>query len=142
MFKLLQWNCRSSRNKDPYLSLLVNIHRPSVICLQETRLEDHPDPPVLKHYHSYRSYDGHGVAIYIHKTLTQTEVMSRHNSIIIVSDSMSALQAIESGRTDTNEIQGNIINKLNTCRKSLQIKIITQTHTLSLETLQHQITFP
>ena len=75
MFKVLQWNCRSIRNKDPYLSLLVNIHRPSVICLQETRLEDHPDPPVLKHYHSYRRYDGHGVAIYIHKTLTQTEVM-------------------------------------------------------------------
>ena len=38
---------------------------------------------------------------------------SSHRSIIIFSDSMSALQAIEFGRTDTNEIQGNIINKLN-----------------------------
>ena len=43
---------------------------------------------------------------------------SRHHSTVIFSDSMSALQAIESGRTDTNEIQGNIINKLNSCRKS------------------------
>ena len=74
MFKVLQWNCRSLRNKDPYLSLLVNIHRPSVICLQETRLDDQPDPSVLKHYHPYKRYDGHGVAIYTHKTLTQTEV--------------------------------------------------------------------
>ena len=52
----------------------MNIHRPSVICLQETRLQDQPDPTVLKHYHPYRRYEGHGVAIYIHKTLTQTEV--------------------------------------------------------------------
>ena len=71
---MLQWNCRSIGNKDSYLSLLVNIHRPSVICLQETRLQDQPDPTVLKHYHPYRRYEGHGVAIYIHKTLTQTEV--------------------------------------------------------------------
>ena len=42
---------------------------------------------------------------------------SPHHSIVIFSDSMSALQAIESGRTDTNEIQGNIINKLNSSRK-------------------------
>ena len=34
---------------------------------------------------------------------------------------MSALQAIESGHTDTNEIQGNIINKLNSCRKSFSL---------------------
>ena len=71
---MLQWNCRSVRNKDAHLSLLVNLYRPSVICLQETRLEDHPDPPALKHYHPYRRYDGHGVAIYTHKTLAQTEV--------------------------------------------------------------------
>ena len=43
---------------------------------------------------------------------------SNHNYIVIFSDSMSALQAIESGHTDTNEIQGNIINKLNSSRKS------------------------
>ena len=67
-------NCRSLRNKDPYLSLLVNIHRRSVICLQKTRLDDQPDPSVLKHQHLYKRYDGHGVAIYTHKTLTQTEV--------------------------------------------------------------------
>ena len=35
---------------------------------------DQPDPTVLKHYHPYRRYEGHGVAIYIHKTLTQTKV--------------------------------------------------------------------
>ena len=46
---------------------------------------------------------------------------SLHNSIIIFTDSMSALQAIESGRTDTNEIQGNIINKLNSCHKSFSL---------------------
>ena len=34
---------------------------------------------------------------------------SNHNSIVFFSDSMSAFQAIESGRTDTTEIQGNII---------------------------------
>ena len=73
MFKVLQWNCRNLRNKDPYLSLIVNIHRPSVICLQETRLDDQPDPTVLTHYHPYKRYDGQGVAIYTHKTLTQTE---------------------------------------------------------------------
>ena len=67
-------NCRTIRIKDSYLSLLVNIHRPYVICLQETRLQNQPDPTVIKHYHTYRRYDGHGVAIYIHKTLTQTEV--------------------------------------------------------------------
>ena len=33
MFKVLQWNCRSIRNS--YLSLLANIHRPSVICLRD-----------------------------------------------------------------------------------------------------------
>ena len=38
---------------------------------------------------------------------------SSHRSIFIFSDFMSALQAIEYGRMDTNEIQGNIINKLN-----------------------------
>ena len=38
---------------------------------------------------------------------------SSHHSIIIFSDSMSALQGIEYGRGDTNEIQGNIINKFN-----------------------------
>ncbi|ORD93096.1 RTJK, partial [Enterospora canceri] len=37
-------------------------------------LEDHSDPSVLKHYHAYRRYDGHGVAVYIHKTLPHTEV--------------------------------------------------------------------
>ena len=48
----------------------------SAICLQETRLQDQPDPTVLKRYHPYRRYEGHGVAIYsyIHKILTQTEV--------------------------------------------------------------------
>ena len=50
------------------------IYKPDVICLQETRLQDHPDPPQLKHYHSYRRYEGHGTAIYIHKSLPQTEV--------------------------------------------------------------------
>ena len=74
MFKVLQWNCRSLRNKDPHLSLLVNIHRPSVICLQETRLDDQPDSSVVKHYHPYKRYDGHGVAIYTYKTLIQKEV--------------------------------------------------------------------
>ena len=34
---------------------------------------------------------------------------------------MSVLQAIESGRTDANEIQGNIINKLNSRRKSISL---------------------
>ena len=37
-------------------------------------MQDQPDPTVLKHCHRYRRYEGHGVAIYIHKTLTQTEV--------------------------------------------------------------------
>ena len=41
--------------------------------------------------------------------------------IVIFSDSMSALQAIESGRTDTNEIQSNIINRLNSSRKSFSL---------------------
>ena len=54
--------------------LLENLQRPSVICLQETRLEDHPDPSVLKHYHAYRRHDGHGVDVYTHKTLPHTEV--------------------------------------------------------------------
>ena len=35
------------------------------------------------------------------------------HSIIIFSDSMSVSQAIESSHTDTNEVQGNTINKLN-----------------------------
>lgn len=30
--------------------------------------------PVLRHYHPYRKYDDHGVAIYKHETLAQTEV--------------------------------------------------------------------
>ena len=46
---------------------------------------------------------------------------SNHNSIVILSDSMSALQAIESGFTDSNEIQGNIINKLGLSRKSFSL---------------------
>ena len=74
MFNIIQWNCRSLGNKEHFLSLLINSHRPSVVCLQETRLEDQPDPPALKHYLSYRKYAGHGVAIYTHKTLSQTEV--------------------------------------------------------------------
>ena len=52
----------------------MTIYRPSVIYLQETRLDDQPDPSALKHYHPYKRYDGHGVAIYTHKTLTQTKV--------------------------------------------------------------------
>ena len=50
MFKVLQWNFTSIENKDQ------------------------PDLTVLKHYHPYRRYEGHGVAICINKTLTQTEV--------------------------------------------------------------------
>ncbi|WP_435336437.1 endonuclease/exonuclease/phosphatase family protein, partial [Klebsiella pneumoniae] len=68
-------NCRSLGNKLQHLSILLALYKPDVICLQETRLEDHPDPPQLKHYHSYRRYDGHGTAIYIHKSLPQTEVV-------------------------------------------------------------------
>ena len=37
---------------------------------------------------------------------------------------MSAVQAIESGRTDTNEIQSNIINKLNSSRKSFSLILV------------------
>ncbi len=46
---------------------------------------------------------------------------SQHNSFTIFSDSISALQAIESLRTDTNEIQGSIINKLHTSHKSISL---------------------
>ncbi len=48
-------------------------------------------------------------------------INSHHNSFTIFSDSMSALQAIESLRTDTNEIQGRIINKLHSCPKSISL---------------------
>ena len=41
--------------------------------------------------------------------------------MIIFSDSMSDLQATESGRTNINEIQGNIINRLNSSRKSFSL---------------------
>ena len=75
MFSIVQWNCRTLRNKHTYLATLINLHRPDVICLQETRLEDRDDPPQLKHYHSYRRSDGHGVAIYTHKSHAQTEVI-------------------------------------------------------------------
>ncbi|MPC46248.1 hypothetical protein E2C01_039962 [Portunus trituberculatus] len=45
----------------------------------ETRLQDQPDPAVLKHYHPYRRYEGHAVAIYIHKTLLQfTRIVDKH----------------------------------------------------------------
>ena len=46
---------------------------------------------------------------------------STHNVIVIFTDSMSVLQVIESGRTDANEIQGNIINKLNSRRNSFSL---------------------
>ena len=74
MFNILQWNCRGLGNKYHFLPILIGTHRPSVICLQETRLDDHPDPQAFKHYYPYRRHVGHGVAVYIHKTLPQTEV--------------------------------------------------------------------
>ena len=54
---------------------MLAIHKPDVICLQETRLGVRPDPPQFKHYHSYRRHNGHGIAIYTHKSLPQTEVV-------------------------------------------------------------------
>ena len=49
---------------------------------------------------------------------------SNHNYKAIFSDSKSVLQPIESRRTDTNEIQGNIINKLNSYHKSSLIWVL------------------
>ncbi|KAK3886447.1 hypothetical protein Pcinc_009398 [Petrolisthes cinctipes] len=46
---------------------------------------------------------------------------SRYDSIVIFSDSMSALQAINSCQTISNEIQGRIINKLHLCNKSFTL---------------------
>ena len=75
MFTIIQWNCRGIRNKLTQLALMLSLHKPDVLCLQETLLGDRADPPQLKHYHSYRRYDGRGVAIYIHKSHPQTEVI-------------------------------------------------------------------
>lgn len=35
---------------------------------------DHADPSLFKHYHSYRKHEGHGVAIYVHKSLPHSAV--------------------------------------------------------------------
>ena len=48
-------------------------------------------------------------------------IQSHHDKIVIFSDSLSALQAIRSGRTDTNEIQGKIVNKLYNFPKRLML---------------------
>ncbi|MCP4262523.1 MAG: RNA-directed DNA polymerase [Planctomycetes bacterium] len=54
---------------------IINLYTPQVICLQETLLEDQPDPRMFRLYHSYRRYMGHGVAVYVHPTLPQSEVV-------------------------------------------------------------------
>ncbi|WP_423781902.1 reverse transcriptase-like protein, partial [Escherichia coli] len=46
---------------------------------------------------------------------------SPYDSIVIFTDSMSALHAIHSRRTDTNSIQDNIINKLHLSRKYISL---------------------
>ena len=42
-------------------------------------------------------------------------------TLLSFSQTLSALQALESDRTDANEIQGNIINKLNSCLESFSL---------------------
>ena len=92
MFALIQWNCRSIGNKLHNISLLLALHKPDVVCLQETRLEDHHDPPQFKHYHSYRRHEGHGIAIYTHKSLPQTEVVL--NSTLVLSSSSPSVSVL------------------------------------------------
>ena len=59
--------------------------------------------------------------VWQHHHLHTAALNSSRHSVIIFSESMSALQATESGRTATNEIQGNIINRLNSSRKSFSL---------------------
>ena len=78
-FSILQWNCRSLRHKLVHLRLLVSYYSPSVICLQETHIDDRTAiaDVQLNNYQLFRkdrpTREGGvargGVAIYVHLTL-------------------------------------------------------------------------
>lgn len=76
----------------------------------------------------------------INKT-TDYVINSIHIKSVIFTDSLSALNAINLGYTESNEIQGNIIDKLNSCNKDIILiwkaggwVIVTFTTTMNRQT--------
>ena len=83
-FSIIQWNCRSLRHKLVNLRLLVSYYSPSVVCIQESHVDDRTaDAEVeLNNYQLFRKdrptrdcgATRGGVAIYVHQTLPCTRV--------------------------------------------------------------------
>lgn len=74
-FNISQWNCKGRRNRYYQLSILTTLYRSSTICLQETNYAQNIQEWVI--FEKYRSFgrdEDHGVAIFVHNSLSQTEV--------------------------------------------------------------------
>ena len=76
---ILQWNCQGLRAKKDELSQIINLHKPTVLALQETKLGKFTTFS-LPHYSSIRR-EGHfnvtphgGVALFIHESIPYQEL--------------------------------------------------------------------
>lgn len=67
MIKIVSWNINSVRKRMPLIEHLIKEHDPDVICMQETKAEDHNFPSFIFSGYNHQIIDGqksyNGVAI-------------------------------------------------------------------------------
>lgn len=77
----INWNLNGYKTRLPQLQLLINKYNPEFLCLQETHFKPR-DKITLKNYNIYRKDNPNGyrgVAIFVHKNNTSSEVILQTN---------------------------------------------------------------
>ena len=82
-YKILTWNCEGAQSKQEEVENLISSHNPVAICLQDTRLTAESEKKL--EFEGYKSYFksissyASGVALYVKKTVPQSEVIMTTN---------------------------------------------------------------
>ena len=82
-YTILTWNCEGAQSKQEEVENLISSHNPVAICLQDTRLTAESEKKL--EFEGYKSYFksissyASGVALYVKKTVPQSEVIMTTN---------------------------------------------------------------
>ena len=80
-YNIIQWNCRGLRGSREEIEILINKYSPSVMCIQETLLEEGNNPTFKNHHPFYASTkSGHGgAAIIVKDTIAHRRITLQSN---------------------------------------------------------------
>ena len=81
--KIITWNCEGAQSKEEEIEKLIHSHNPVAVCLQDTRLTTESEKKLefegYKPYFKSISPYASGVALYVKKTVPQSEVIMTTN---------------------------------------------------------------